>query len=114
MGPGVGRVDLIVGRFIHAILADKRLGQAVWVVDVVVAKAPFDAEALVIGRAIAALGTIYLVPVLVVDLVWVRVPGSAKRTLPRVQIRQSGFHLGSRQIPIDQMHITLTFQPAIK
>src|SRR6056297_2500028 len=40
--------------------ADKRLGQAVRVVDIVVAKAPLDAESPLVGRAIDALDILYL------------------------------------------------------
>ena len=62
----VGRIDLIVGILLHIRQPHKRLGQAIGMVNIVEAEAALDAEPVVIGRAVAALGIDHLV---VLDLV---------------------------------------------
>ena len=53
MRPRIGRIDQIVGRFPDAVLADHRLGQALWIADVVESEAALHAEAVLVGRAVA-------------------------------------------------------------
>src|ERR1700722_517391 len=59
-------IDLVVGILLHSRQPYQRLGQAVRVMDVVEAEAAFDAESVVVGRAVAALGIDHL---LVLDLI---------------------------------------------
>src|SRR6185437_12893047 len=54
MRPRIGRVDLFVRHFRHAVLADHRLGQALRIADVVEAEAAFHAQTLLVRRAVAA------------------------------------------------------------
>ena len=50
----VGRIDQIVGGFADAVLAHQRLHQALRIADIVEAEAAFDAEPVLVGRAVAA------------------------------------------------------------
>ena len=69
VGPGVGRVHLVVRVLGHALQPDQRRGEPVRVLDVVGAEAAFDAQAVVVRRAVAAFGVDDLVPLdLVADL----------------------------------------------
>ena len=56
VGPGVRRVHLVLGVLGGVGQADQRLGEPVRVVDVVEAEAALDAEPVLVGRAVAALG----------------------------------------------------------
>ncbi len=62
----IGRIDLVVGILLRVRQPHQRLGQAMRVMDVVEAEAALDAEAVVVGGAVAALGIDHL---LVLDLI---------------------------------------------
>ena len=66
MREGIGRIDLVVGILLRVRQPHQRLGQAMRMMDVVEAEAALDAEPVVIGRAVAALGVDDL---LVLDLI---------------------------------------------
>src|SRR6202035_1463361 len=50
----IGRINLVVGVLLDTRQPHQRLGQAVGMMDVIETKAAFDAESVVVGRAIAA------------------------------------------------------------
>ena len=54
MRPRIRRIDQFVRNFRHAVLADHRLGQPLRIVDVVEAEAAFDAQPLLVRRAVLA------------------------------------------------------------
>src|SRR5581483_4409527 len=54
MRPRIGRVDKLVRHLGHAVLADHRLQQALRIADIVEAEAAFDAEPVLVGRAVLA------------------------------------------------------------
>ncbi len=56
MRPRIGRIDLIIGMLGHPRQTDQRLGQAMGMLDIIIAEAPLDAQAVAIGRACPALG----------------------------------------------------------
>ena len=56
MREGIGRIDLVVGVLLRIRQPHQRLGQAMRVMDVVEAEAALDAEPVVVGRTVAALG----------------------------------------------------------
>ena len=62
----IGRIDLVVGVLFRVRQAHQRLGQAMRMMDVIKAKASLDAEPVVVGRTVAALGVDDL---LVLDLI---------------------------------------------
>ena len=55
MRPRVGCIYVYVGNFWRIIAADHRLGQAVWMLDIVETETPLDAETVLVGRSGAAL-----------------------------------------------------------
>ncbi len=66
MGERIGRIDLVVGILLRIRQPHQRFGQPMRMMDVVEAEAALDAEPVVIGRAVAALGVDHL---LVLDLI---------------------------------------------
>ena len=83
MGEGIGRIDLVVGILLRIRQPHQRLGQAVRMVDVVEAEAALDAEPIVVGRAVAALGIDHL---LVLDLIGDLAADAAERA-ERIDLR---------------------------
>src|SRR5437764_1700406 len=89
----IGRIDLIVGILLSVRQPHQRLGQAMRMMDVVETEAALDAEAVVIGRAVAAFGIDHL---FVLDLIGDLTADAAERAkridLP-VGIRDAGLFL---------------------
>src|SRR6185312_13318658 len=54
MRPRIRRVNKLVRHLRHAVLADHRLQEALWIVHVVEAEAALDAEPVLVGRAVLA------------------------------------------------------------
>ena len=66
MGERIGRIDLVVGILLRIRQPHQRLGQAMRMMDIVEAEAALDAEPVVVGGSVAALGIDHL---LVLDLI---------------------------------------------
>ena len=76
MREGIGRIDLVVGVLFRVRQTDQRLRQPMRMMDVVEAEAALDAEPVVVGRAVAALGVDHLV---ILDLIGDLAADAAKR-----------------------------------
>ena len=73
----IGRIDLVVGILLRIRQPHQRLGQPMRMMDVVEAETAFDAEPVVVGRPVAALGVDDL---LVLDLIGDLAADAAERT----------------------------------